>query len=83
MQYALPSNMLVDVAYAGNAGVHLLANDGQLNQLPDQYLSKGNALNQVIPNPFLGILPGGHGPRKGDYHRIAVADPVSVDDGIG
>ena len=57
VQYALPSNMLVDVAYAGNAGVHLLANDSQLNQLPDQYLSKGNALNQVISNPFFGILP--------------------------
>jgi hypothetical protein len=48
--------MLIDVAYAGNAGVKLLAQAG-LNQLPDQYLALGAQLNQVVNNPFFGIFP--------------------------
>jgi hypothetical protein len=36
--------MLLDAAYAGNAGVKLLA-QAELNQLPDQFLARGDALN--------------------------------------
>lgn len=56
LQYELPSQMLADIAYAGNAGVKLFAN-AQLNQLPDAELARGNALNTAITNPFFGILP--------------------------
>ncbi len=56
LQYELPDNMLLDVAYAGNAGVKLQANT-QLNQIPDTSLALGNALNNVVANPFFGILP--------------------------
>lgn len=56
LQYELPQSLLVDVAYAGNAGVKLLA-QAQLNQLPDQYLALGNQLNAVVNNPFFGIFP--------------------------
>ncbi|MGH9840446.1 MAG: TonB-dependent receptor domain-containing protein, partial [Blastocatellia bacterium] len=56
LQYELPGQMLLDAAYAGNAGVKLLA-QAELNQLPDEFLARGDALNQVIPNPFRGILP--------------------------
>jgi hypothetical protein len=48
---------MIDVAYAGNAGVHLLGTDPELNQLPDQYLSLGDALSATVPNPFFGIIP--------------------------
>jgi len=48
--------MLLDIAYAGNAGVKLLA-QSQLNQIPDQDLELGDALTRSVPNPFLGILP--------------------------
>lgn len=56
LQYQLPDNMLLDVAYAGNTGVKLQAN-AAFNQLPDQYLALGNDLNRVVANPFFGILP--------------------------
>ncbi|MGE0131710.1 MAG: TonB-dependent receptor [Blastocatellales bacterium] len=56
LQYELPGAMLLDAAYAGNSGVKLQAQAEQ-NQLPDEFLSRGDALNQVIANPFRGILP--------------------------
>jgi hypothetical protein len=56
LQYELPNDMLVETAYAGNAGVKLLA-QVQLDQLPDQYLALGDALNQTVNNPFFGIIP--------------------------
>ena len=56
LQYELPSSMLLDVAYAGNCGVKLLAQTA-LNQIPDQYLALGDGLARAVPNPFLGILP--------------------------
>jgi Carboxypeptidase regulatory-like domain/TonB dependent receptor len=56
LQYELPGQMLLDAAYAGNAGVKLLA-QAELNQLPDEYLALGDALNQTIDNPFYGLLP--------------------------
>ena len=56
VQYELPNEMLVEAAYAGNAGVKLLA-QVQLNQLPDQYLALGDELNRTVSNPFFGIIP--------------------------
>jgi hypothetical protein len=56
IQYEMPNSMLLDVAYAGNSGVKLLA-QSQLNQIPDQYLALGDGLTRAVPNPFLGILP--------------------------
>jgi outer membrane receptor protein involved in Fe transport len=56
LQYELPQSMLIDVAYAGNSGVKLLAQAG-LNQLPDQFLALGAQLNQVVNNPFFGMFP--------------------------
>jgi hypothetical protein len=56
LQYELPNEMLVEAAYAGNAGVKLLA-QVQLDQLPDQYLSLGDDLNRSVNNPFFGIIP--------------------------
>lgn len=56
VQYAVDSGTLFDVAYAGNAGVKLQARPA-LNQLPDEYLSLGDRLNDVVENPFFGLLP--------------------------
>ncbi|MBI4873810.1 MAG: TonB-dependent receptor [Acidobacteria bacterium] len=56
LQYELPESMLLDLAYAGSSGVKLQANS-QLNQIPDSALALGDALNAVVANPFLGVLP--------------------------
>ncbi len=56
MQYEIKNGMLLDVAYAGNAGVKLQA-QSELNQLPDQSLALGDRLNDVVANPFFGLFP--------------------------
>lgn len=56
LQYQLQDNLLFDVAYAGNAGVKLLA-IAELNQLPDEYLALGDELTRPVNNPFFGIIP--------------------------
>ena len=49
--------ILVQAAYSGSRGVHLGDGAGfQINQLPASALELGNALQQLVPNPFLGIV---------------------------
>src|SRR5262249_931920 len=47
----------MEVGYAGSKNTNLGVPDPNLNQLPDQYLSMGNALLTRVPNPFFGIIP--------------------------
>jgi outer membrane receptor protein involved in Fe transport len=53
------------LAYAGSKGTHLIiaspftGSGLQLNQIPDGYLSMGNDLLTLVPNPFFGKLPAG------------------------
>src|SRR5262245_57318406 len=56
IQRQLTSDLVLDVAYAGNKGTHLWQ-DLQYNQLPDQYLFLRGDLQRVVPNPFRGIVP--------------------------
>ena len=56
VQSELRTDTLIDVGYAGSAGVKLLAQT-QLDQLPDLYLASGDALNRIVPSPFFGIAP--------------------------
>lgn len=76
VQYQMPSNTLLDVAYAGNAGVKLQANANH-NQLPDQQLALGAQLNRVVENPFFGILPAatGLGQRTTTFGQLLVPRP--------
>jgi hypothetical protein len=58
LQQSLPQNFLFDIAYAGSHGIHLYG-DFNPNQLPDQFLSMGNGLNQQVTNPFYGSISSG------------------------
>lgn len=58
IQEDLGHGFVLDVHYWGNKGTHIL-NTYNVNQLPDQYLSLGTALNQQVPNPFYGIVTTG------------------------
>ena len=58
VQRTLPGNILFDIAYAGSHGIHLYY-DYNPNQLPDQYLGEGSALNQQVANPFYGQITSG------------------------
>jgi hypothetical protein len=65
VQRLLPGQMVLEVAYIGNHGVHLPINT-QLDYVPRQYLSTSltrdsatiNRLTGTVPNnPFKGLLP--------------------------
>jgi hypothetical protein len=58
LQQVFPHDILFDVAYTGNHGIHLFA-DRFIDQLPDQYLSLGNQLLNQVPNPFYGKIASG------------------------
>lgn len=53
---------LLDMTYAGNKGNHFIAAGYNLNQLdPALRLQLGQSLNDRVPNPFAGMVPGGLG----------------------
>ena len=62
----LGHQIVFDIAYVGNHGVHQqlpagLNDNGQgLDQLPDQYDSMGSALLTQVPNPFYGLITTGN-----------------------
>ncbi|MDE1154708.1 MAG: TonB-dependent receptor [Acidobacteriaceae bacterium] len=58
VQHSFPGAIVMDLAYAGSQGTNLY-NYTLLNQLPDQYLSLGSALNNQVANPFYGKVSVG------------------------
>ncbi len=62
VQRELPGAILLETAYVANRG-RQLSRGGEggftLNQVDPQFLSLGNQLNQLVPNPFFGV--GGAG----------------------
>jgi hypothetical protein len=64
VQRELPKNMMLQVAYAGNKGVHLAlgfpsgSNGPNMNTLAPQYRSLGSDLLTLVPNPFYGKVTG-------------------------
>jgi hypothetical protein len=59
IQRQLPKGFFVDMAYAGSKGTHLQGFSQYLNQLPDNYLSLGTALDNQVANPFFGLIQSG------------------------
>jgi hypothetical protein len=55
VQRQLPWQWVVDVGYAGSAGV-ALPSGVQYNQIPDSALQLGTALNATVANPFFGVI---------------------------
>jgi hypothetical protein len=58
IQRTIPGNFLLDISYAGSRGLHLMGNL-EYDALPNQYLSQGDALRQLTPNPFFGTITNG------------------------
>lgn len=59
VQQELPGSTLVDIAYAGSRGTHIIGFGYDLNQLDPQFLALGLALDDRVPNPFFGMIPPG------------------------
>jgi hypothetical protein len=58
VQRELPASMVLDMAYAGSNGMHIMGYTYNLNQLDPQYLELGLSLDNRVPNPFVGLIPG-------------------------
>ncbi len=64
IQRSITPNTLFQVAYVGNKGTHLGMFEccgaySNMNQLPVSDLSQGNALLNLVSNPFYGFVTGG------------------------
>ncbi len=60
LQYQLEANTVLEAVYVGNHGVKLpFGPSFQRNQLPPELLKLGNALFDLLPNPFSGLIPAG------------------------
>jgi hypothetical protein len=58
VQRELPNGLVLDVHYWGMKGTRLLET-WNIDQLPDQYLSLGPHLNDLVGNPFNGVITTG------------------------
>ncbi len=62
VQRELPGQVLLEMAYVGTRGLQL-SRAGEsglnLNQLPASAMALGSSLNQLVPNPFFGIVNNG------------------------
>ena len=56
VQYALTDHDLIDVAYVGNHGVHVLSQYLEWDEMPASDLAMGNQLLAQVPNPFFGHI---------------------------
>lgn len=62
VQRELPWRVAAEIAYVGTKGHNLQTNSESgldLNQLDPQHMALGSQLNQLVPNPFFGIVNSG------------------------
>jgi hypothetical protein len=59
LQHQFAGGLAVEAGYAGLRGLHLPQGILQVNELPDQYLALGSKLQQLVPNPFFGMVSTG------------------------
>ena len=76
LQRQLPGNWVVELAYSGNHGTHLVSGNYNLNQLTaQQYQSLGTTLQNTVPNPYAGIVPGSLGAARITLQQSLYAFP--------
>ena len=61
IQRQLPGRWLLDATYSANVGRNFTAGGYDYNQLDNSFLSLGLALQQQVPNPNAGKVPGALG----------------------
>ena len=77
LQYEFARGLVFDIGYTGNTGRKYSWGAGRnYNQVPSQYLSEGQALNNRVPNPFHGVLTAGTEHGRNDP-TISAAETVS------
>jgi len=61
VQHQLPGRIMIDVSYSGNQGSHFTTGSWNLNQLDNRHLGLGLSLQDQVPNPYAGMVPGALG----------------------
>ncbi len=61
IQQELPKRWMLEASYAGNRGLKLLSSDYQYDDLDPRYLGLGLQLQDQVPNPLAGQVPGALG----------------------
>jgi len=61
LQQQLPRGIVVEAAYTANRVTHLVSRSYDLNQIEPRYWSLGLALQDRVPNPNAGVVPGALG----------------------
>jgi hypothetical protein len=61
IQHQLPGGWLVDVGYSANRGTKLIAAPYDFNQMDNRFWDLGLALQNNVPNPYAGRVPGALG----------------------
>ncbi|MCU0246375.1 MAG: TonB-dependent receptor [Bryobacter sp.] len=61
LQHQLGKRWLLDVSYSANRGYDFIGAGWDLNQLDPQYNALGLALQNQVPNPYAGKVPGALG----------------------
>ncbi len=61
VQQQLPGRWIIDAAYSANKGSNLIAGGYDYNQLDPQYQGLGLSLQDQVPNPYAGRVPGALG----------------------
>lgn len=57
LQREFSRGFVLEAGYLGSKGQHLMDNESMaVNQLPSSYFSLGNSLNDLVPNPFYGVI---------------------------
>src|SRR5437879_268848 len=59
VQYEPKANWLIEAAWIGNHGTHLMMFSQPLDILSPSNFALGTQLAQSVPNPFLGIITSG------------------------
>ena len=59
IQRELGYGFMLDTAFGGNKGTHLVIGSFPLDNLPDKDLSLGSSLLSSVPNPFYGLVQYG------------------------
>ncbi len=80
LQFEVGRSGVLEVGYSGNVGRKLnFGATPDANQLPSQFLSLGNALNDQVANPFFGVFPTGIlSGRTVPRHRLLRPHPQFV-----
>lgn len=59
LQRTITSDLLIEASYVGSRGEHIWIGGIQEDALNPQYLALGAHLNDLVPNPFYGVITSG------------------------